>query len=108
MWPGLFFLLYLFPSGHVTPRWARWFAWVLGLVIVYGLVFTFLDVLAFRFLIPFGTAVVVVGGYAQIYRYRRAGALERQQVKWIMFALLLFVAVFIGIPFSSLFPAWVI
>ncbi len=98
MWPGLFFLLYLFPSGHVTPRWARWFAWGLGLVIVYGLVFTFLDILTFRFLIPFGAAVVGVGGYAQIYRYRRAGALERQQVKWIMFALLLFAAVFIGIP----------
>ena len=98
MWPGLFFLLYLFPSGHITPRWARWFALVLGLFIVYGLVITFLDIRTFRFLIPFGTALLGIGGYAQIYRYRHSGPLERQQVKWVMFALLLFAAVFIGIP----------
>jgi hypothetical protein len=104
MWPGLFFLLYLFPSGYITPRWARWFAWGFGLVIVYGLVFTYLDNLIFRFLIPLGAAVVGVGGYAQIYRYRHVGPLERQQVKWVMFALLLFATVFIGIPiFESVF-----
>ncbi len=97
-WPGLFLLLYLFPSGHVTPRWARWFAWGWGIFAVYGLVATFLDVLSdnFLYIFPLLFAILLVGGYAQVYRYRHAGALERQQVRVVVFSLVLFVAFFIG------------
>jgi hypothetical protein len=97
-WPGLFLLLYLFPSGHVTPRWARWFAWGWGIFAVYGLVATFLDVLSdnFLYIFPLLFAILLVGGYAQIYRYRHAGALERQQVRVVVFSLVLFIAFFIG------------
>jgi hypothetical protein len=97
-WPGLFLLLYLFPSGHVTPRWARWFAWGWGIFAVYGLVATFLDVLSdnFDYIFPLLFAILLVGGYAQIYRYRHAGALERQQVRVVVFSLVLFIAFFIG------------
>jgi hypothetical protein len=96
-WPGLFLLLYLFPSGHVTPRWARWFAWGWGFFVVYGLVATFFDVLSnnFLFIFPLLFAIMLVGGYAQVYRYRHADALERQQVRVVVFSLVLFVAFFI-------------
>ncbi len=97
MWPGLFLLLYLFPSGHVTPRWARWFAWAWGLFAVYGLAADILDVLSdnFAYFLPLIFAVLLVGGYSQIYRYRHAGALERQQVKLVVFSLVLFAVFFI-------------
>jgi hypothetical protein len=95
-WPGLFLLLYLFPSGHVTPHWTRWFAWIWGLFLVYGLVATILDILTdnFLYIFPLLVALLLVGGYAQIYRYRHAGALERQQVRVVVFTLVLFVGFF--------------
>ncbi len=95
--PGLWMLPYLFPSGQVTPRWARWFAWGLGLFIVYGLATTILDILSdyFIYFIPLIIAILLVGIYAQIYRYRHAGMLERQQIKLVVFSLVLFAAFFI-------------
>jgi hypothetical protein len=88
IWPGLFLLFYIFPNGHVTPRWARWFAWGLGLFAAHGLVTTFLEIepTSFLFVMPLIFAVMIVGGYTQIYRYRHAGALERQQIKWVVLA----------------------
>jgi hypothetical protein len=97
MWPGLFFLLYLFPSGHVMPIWARWFALGWGLFCVYGLTANILGKLPSNFLyvLPLIFVVLVVGGYAQVYRFRHANALERQQLKWVIAALLLMASVFI-------------
>jgi hypothetical protein len=91
MWPGLFLLLYLFPSGHITPRWARWFAWGFGLFGAYGLLITVLGFPPGSLIpvLPLVLFVLLVGGYAQVYRYRHAGALERQQVKWVVLALVL-------------------
>ncbi len=102
LWPGLFFLLYFFPSGHVTPRWTRWFALGWGLFSAYGLVATIFDRLpeTFIYFLPLLFAVLLVGGYAQIYRFRHARALERQQIKWVVTALLLMVVSFI---FTALF-----
>jgi hypothetical protein len=98
IWPGLFLLFYIFPNGHVTPRWARWFAWGLGLFLAYGWVITFLEIEAtsFLFVMPLIFAVMLVGGYTQVYRYRHAGALERQQIKWVVLALVLLALVFIS------------
>lgn len=99
IWPGLFLLLYLFPSGHVTPRWARWFAWIWGLFAVCGLAVDMLGMLSDNFssFIPLIVAVLLVGIYAQIYRYRHAGALERQQVKLVVFSLILMATLFISL-----------
>ncbi len=93
IWPSLFLLFYIFPNGQVTPRWARWFAWGLGLFTAYGLVTTFLEIppTSFLFVMPLIFAVMIVGGYTQVYRYRHAGALERQQIKWVVLALVLFI-----------------
>ena len=97
IWPGLFLLFYIFPNGHVTPRWARWFAWTLGLFSAYGLVTTFLKIepTSFLFVMPLIFAVMIVGGYTQIYRYRHAGAIERQQIKWVVLALVLFITSYV-------------
>ena len=97
LWPGLFLLLYFFPSGHVTPRWGRWFVLVFGLFAAYGLAVTLLGLQLFSFIYfsPFLFAILLVGGYAQIYRYRHAGPLERQQVKWVMLALVVLAGSFI-------------
>jgi len=38
---------------------------------------------------------LLVGGFSQIFRYRHAEPLERQQVKWVMLALLFYILVFI-------------
>ena len=105
MWVGLFSLAYFFPSGHITPRWTRWLVYIWGLISVYGLVSTYLDVLTddFIYFIPVVITVLLVGGYAQVYRYRHAGALEKQQVKWVVTALLLMVLSFILIIFLENF-----
>jgi len=97
-WPGLFLsLLYFFPSGQVTPRWARWFAVLLGGLIVYGLAATAMNVeivgagIGFAIIIP----CLLIGGYSQVHRYRHARPAERQQVKWVVLAGLLFILFFI-------------
>lgn len=96
-WPGLFLLLYFFPTGHVVPRWARWFAMLLGGLIVYGLVVTAfrIEVLAFSIAFPFIILCLLVGGYAQQYRFRHAAPVERQQIKWVVLSQLIFVLFFI-------------
>ncbi len=102
MWPGLFLLLYFFPSGHVVPRWARWFALGWGLFAIYGLISTAFGGLPdeFVYFIPLLITVLLVGGFSQVYRYRQAGVLERQQIKWVVSALVLMAAVF---SFVSIF-----
>ncbi len=97
MWPGLFLLPYFFPSGHVIPRWARWFAWGWILFSAYMFVTDVLGVLPENFLLflPVIFSVLLVGGYAQIYRYRHASALERQQIKLVVFSLVLFATFFV-------------
>ncbi|MGW8251131.1 MAG: hypothetical protein ACWGO1_10855 [Anaerolineales bacterium] len=97
MWPGLFFLLYLFPSGHVVPRWARWFAWVWILFSLLMFATDILGVLPENFLIflPVILSVLLVGGYAQVYRYRHAAAIERQQIKLVVSSFVLFAIFFV-------------
>jgi hypothetical protein len=96
-WPGLFVILVVCPSGHVTPRWARFFAAGLGILIVYGLIISVLQIDPFSFVIamPLIMICLLVGGYAQVYRYRHAGLSERQQIKWVVFALVFYVLFFI-------------
>jgi hypothetical protein len=49
----------------------------------------------FIFFLPLIFAVLLVGIYAQVFRFRHAGALERQQIKPVVFALVLMAAFFI-------------
>ena len=72
----LLLLLLIFPDGRFIPRWTRW-ATPLLFLFVFGeslLVVGLIMLLAF----------LVISGYSQIYRYRRASdAPGRQQTKWV-------------------------
>jgi len=86
-------LLALFPNGRFTPAWTRWA--VLASVLV-GLLFlatpfnpnlTEQSIWGIPLLIV-AALIPVLGIYAQAYRYRHtATATERQQTKWAVFGL---------------------
>ncbi|MBA2715279.1 MAG: hypothetical protein H0U55_17235, partial [Rubrobacteraceae bacterium] len=101
---AFFVLFYLFPNAQFVPRWTRFVA---ATFIVSTALATFfpgslvdienwppplnlLGTVEIAFF--FGTMI-----YAQIYRYRRvSGAVERQQTKWVVSALLVAIVSFIG------------
>jgi signal transduction histidine kinase len=85
---GVFFLL--FPSGRFAPAWLRWLAVAAAAVLLIGSVlsFTRYALLASALLQNTGSALLVVGTGAQIYRYRRISTpVQRQQTKWVLFGL---------------------
>ena len=87
----LFAFLALFPTGRFAPRWLRWFIVpTLLLAIVTSFVQIPLDYLYFLVV----TFALVA---AQVYRYRRVSTpLQRQQTKWVIFALALVILGQIG------------
>ena len=106
----LFFLL--FPNGRLVPRW-------MGLVIPLGIVQAVLLVAPPTSLFSQnhwpgwfnGLLALVTDGsiiVSQIYRYRRVSTrIERQQMKWVAFAITMVVTGFLvfGALFNVLFPA---
>ncbi len=105
------FLLLLFPTGHLAgPRW-RWVAratlLLCGLAAVTGMLGSSADGISVPapWSLTGRTAVVLdvlhgvgvaallpltlVGALSVLARYRRAGSVERQQVKWFVFAVVL-------------------
>ena len=95
----LFLLFYLFPDGRFVPRWTRFaaFLWVAVSVTlfvdsvlaqeVYGEGSLSQGVVESLFSAVVG-GVVLIGVYAQIYRYRRHSTpVQRQQSKWVMVGL---------------------
>ena len=93
-WLSLFMLAYLFPDGRFVPRWGRWFvvAWITYLAVAFGLA------VAHRSLAATAETVLLLvlfagGVAAQVYRYARvSGRLERQQTRWLLAALALWLA----------------
>jgi len=88
-WFAFFPLAYLFPDGRFVPRWSRW------LLVVWAALF----VVAIAAPQDVGEGPVVTVPLAlllvscvaaQVYRFRKvSGAVERQQTKWVMVAVLL-------------------
>jgi hypothetical protein len=82
--------LYLVPNGRFSPRWA------------------YIPLLATFLLLLFGpleeplvsaitVALVLFGGSLQLYRYaREANSVERQQTKWIIFGVVIFVTAIVA------------
>jgi hypothetical protein len=104
-------LFYLFPDGRFVPRWAYWPAAALtitaladpllqktGSRITSGI---FSSVLLAVFLV-----CLLVGVFAQVYRYRHiSNPIERQQTKWVVFGLTgLFFVVLIWSLFVEIAP----
>jgi hypothetical protein len=95
-WGILGAFLALFPDGRFVPGWSRFIA-------LFGFLFSFgFGFFPSQFSAPEGLlfAVVIGGGlllfvgslYAQVWRYRRhSSQLERQQTKWLIYALALIV-----------------
>ena len=93
-----FFLL--FPNGHFVPAWTRWvflltIPWSLSLLL--PLVndadfFTNLSMIEAGLLTLWYVSFLIIGFYAQVFRYRRISSpIERQQTKWIMFGFSLWI-----------------
>ena len=95
---GLFF--YLFPTGQFVPKWSRWLAAAWGLMFFFIQFFpqSPLDVN------QSGAAAGLIGGLlfvsfvlAQVYRYFRvSNAIERVQTKWVVFAVVVGIILFLG------------
>jgi hypothetical protein len=123
----IFLLLYLFPTGRfLTPRW-RWAGRIWLLIVASFLVISvfveewgtpdawvvtnpigFIPVEVFDG--PFGVVwilgllALVLGGVGSLVaRFRRAGALERTQVKWIVYAAVVFA---IGYTLAGVSQVW--
>jgi len=96
--PGLFNTLYLFPDGHVVPRWAHSVIYVVN----GWLVLIFLSIDWIENLLPsasefmwvissiFIGTLILIGITSQVYRYFRVSTpLQRQQTKWVLASFLL-------------------
>ncbi|MEZ4592994.1 MAG: hypothetical protein R3D55_17895 [Chloroflexota bacterium] len=81
--------LYLVPNGRFSPRWAY-----IPLLATFLLLFGPLEVP----LVSAATVgLVLFGGSLQLYRYlHEANAVERQQTKWIIFGVVIFVTAIIA------------
>lgn len=92
-WSSIGLSLALFPDGRFVPRWTRWL--VLGylvsqvpLLLPANASFTLGQWPSLLLAVPI-IVVEVVLLFAQVYRYRRvSSAIQRQQTKWVLFALL--------------------
>ena len=78
-------LFYLFPDGRFVPRWTRWLAIAL-LVLIGAFAATGAP---FQAGLPLFLIALVTGAGFQIYRYRKvSGPIQRQQTKWVVFGII--------------------
>ena len=94
--------LYLVPNGRFSPRWAYIPMLATFLLLLFGLQFQITGQYnypdATRALGSSATvALVLFGGSLQLYRYLRdANSVERQQTKWIILGVIIFVTAIIA------------
>jgi hypothetical protein len=103
---AFFSIGYIFPDGRFIPPWSRWFALIVLIFTIFWSLFqseligqsaTIFDAIFFLGFMGLGIA-------AQVYRYIRvSGPVERQQTKWVLASLILFL--FVTLAAWFLFPS---
>ncbi len=95
-WLGFGLFFYVFPNGRFVPAWTRWLA---ALWIPVCIVWNYFPDSPFAplnwdlLLVPFVGLFWASWMFSQIYRYRRAAsAIERQQTKWVVYAIVVIIA----------------
>jgi signal transduction histidine kinase len=97
---GLF--LFLFPDGRFVPRWSRWvaLAWLVWQLPKHWFPgWTASNTTGWSIWLALAIWSVALGTivYAQAHRYRRASnAVQRQQIKWVVFGISAALAGFLG------------
>lgn len=133
----LFFIALLFPTGRpCTPRWRWVVGYALGMVLFFLLMALFAQrygpsdesltwsvpnpigfipdtTLEAIFTTPWGIALgvlTILSVAALIIRYRRAGAIERQQMKWLLYVCGLFAVAYVplAVALNGELPAGVL
>lgn len=107
---GLVFItlfFFLFPDGRFVPRWARWLAFALILLLMPGYIWPdsladyrqWPPLMAGSFLLTWMGSIIGL----QVYRYRQVSdTVRRQQTKWVVFGLagsFLGFFAFVSLPF---------
>jgi hypothetical protein len=86
LWSGFFIFLYIFPDGRFVPRWT---AVVAAIYVAWTLAAFFLPLPDWDEGIGMVLTLATLGAaaYGQVYRYRSVSdASQRQQTKWLVFA----------------------
>jgi hypothetical protein len=109
---GPSFLIFLvFPDGRFVPRWTivpglLWLGYSVGWLFIPALkppLTLFAVQRASSLTIPILLLMVIIGIFAQIYRYRRvATPVQRQQTKWIVFGFSITLLVVLAFGVASL------
>ena len=107
---SFFLMFYLFPDGRFVPRWTRWAAvfFVVELVASEHFPGSPLATGNWPAFLSVPLIVCLLGPLfvAPIYRYRRvSGPVERQQIKWVTYSLLVALVSFLGVGLLSGVPA---
>jgi hypothetical protein len=109
VWPIYPIWLYLFPDGRAVPRWALWpiaLAMSIFLVLILAVIMSGVGILPAEtnqgllklfqlanpiLLLVFPAIIITLG--SQLYRYFRvSGPIERQQTKWFLLGLVVYIA----------------
>ncbi len=101
LFAAFFFSFYIFPDGRFVPRWTRWMtlAWLGNTGLISFLPGSAMDPNTWPpfVSIPLYLLLFLSSPAALIYRYRRkADAVQRQQIKWVVFGLSLLVVAFLA------------
>lgn len=111
---SLILFFYIFPDGRFVPRWTRWTAAIILLPFGHFVISSFLNTPSpFEGLWLLYTTTVlgslVLAAGAQVYRYHyHTSLIQRQQIKWIILGLELYVLSFMPTLFGIFFdlPNW--
>jgi len=97
---SFFLLAYLFPDGRFIPRWT----WIPAAFLVLGAVADLVLPQPLPDALFLWVPITLL--YAPVYRYRRASSpVQRQQIKWVLFSLVVAIGSFVGYAALEGLPA---